>query len=401
MVTSKCFLCQSTDLYTAIDLGFHPLADTFLKKEQLNQPETRYPLNVVACNACGHLMNGYIVPAKARYQANEYSYDSSNSPVAINHFDEFAKQAVDIVGVTDKDLVIDIGSNVGTFLSKFKQHANCEVLGIEPSANIAKIATSNGINTIQDFFGTKAMQQAKKTGLAKIISGTNVYNHIEDQEQFAKDIDELLDPKGSVVIEVPYAGTLVDETSFDTIYLEHASYFFVEPVQKFWARHGFKIHHVALNSYMGGSIQFYISRHLPESPEVAKLVQAEKDKAYFSPETYTAFMQRTVKLKMDLMKELYAIKAQGGRVVGIGAATKGNTLLNYCGIDSTILDFVTDASPLKIGKFTPGSHLPIKDDKDIDKSVITHGLILPWNIGEFLSKKLSPLGIKFLIPHVK
>lgn len=399
MNTSKCFLCASTNLKTVIDLGHHPLADTFLKPDQINAPETRYPLYVVACQDCGHLMNGFIVPATARYQENEYSYDSSNSAVAISHFDEFSKEAIRIVGISEKDLVVDIGSNVGTFLGKFKENSQCIVRGVEPSKNISEIAEKNGITTINTFFSSEAVKILNKTGKAKIISGTNVYNHIEDQVTFAKNIDALLADDGSAVFEVPYAGTLVDETSFDTIYLEHASYFFVTPLKKFWAKYGFTIHEISLNDYMGGSMRVYISRHLPESPKVAKMILDEQKKGYFDQKVYNEFMRRVVGLKMDLMKKLYSIKSSGGVIIGIGAATKGNTLLNYCGIDSSLLEFVTDASPLKIGKFTPGSLLPIKDDKDIDKT-ITHGVILPWNIGDFLSKKLSPLGIEFIVPHL-
>ncbi len=401
MITKKCFLCQSTKLYQAIDLGYHPLADTFLKADQLNEPETHYHLNVVACSSCGHLMNGYIVPATARYQENEYSYDSSNSKVSIEHFSDFAKEAIELAELTKNDLVVDMGSNVGTFLSKFKEHTGCKVYGVEPSKNIAQLARKNGVRTINDFFNKDAVNKIKESQKAKLITGTNVYNHIEDQNTLAKNIDRLLTKDGVVVFEAPYAGTLVDQTSFDTIYLEHASYFYIAPLKKFWSRYGFRINKVILNDYMGGSVRIYISRHLPEGKEVGQIIKQEKQKGYFKRQTYIDFMKRTEQFKMDLMKNLYQIKSRGGTIIGIGAATKGNTLLNYCGIDNTLLDYVTDASPLKIGKFTPGSHIPIKDDKDIDNRVVTHGLILPWNIGKFLSKKLSPLGIKFLVPQLK
>jgi 2-polyprenyl-3-methyl-5-hydroxy-6-metoxy-1,4-benzoquinol methylase len=400
MITTACFLCNNKDLYLAIDLGFHPLADTFLKPDKLTEPEPRYPLNVVACKVCGHLMNGYIVPATARYQENEYSYDSSNSTVAITHFEEFAKEAAKVTGLKKGDLVVDVGSNVGTFLEKFRDASGCDVIGVEPAANIAKIAEKNSVPTINNFFNEEAVKEILKTAKAKLITGTNVYNHIEDQEAFAKNVDALLAEEGSLIVETPYAGTLVDEISFDTIYLEHASYFFVAPMKKFWERYGFKINKVVLNDYMGGSIQVYVSRHLPEGAEVAKLIKQEEAKGYFKSSTYKKFNNQVVDFKMNLMKSLYDIKSQGGVIIGIGAATKGNTLLNYCGIDSTLLEYVTDASPLKIGKFTPGSHIPIKDDKDIDNKVITHGVILPWNIGDFLSKKLSFLGIEFIVPHL-
>lgn len=402
MLTKQCFLCQSQDLYRAIDLGFHPLADTFLKPAQLDEPETRYPLNVVACKNCGHLMNGYIVAATARYQDNEYSYDSGNSPVAVAHFEEFAKEAIDVVGITKDDLVVDFGSNVGTFLSKFNALSKCKVLGIEPAANMAVLAEKNGVPTVQDFFNSKSVKEAqKRISKAKLITGTNVYNHVEDQKSFAKDATELLTEDGMIAIEAPYAGTLVKETSFDTIYLEHASYFFIEPLKKFWDQYGFKISHVVLNDYMGGSVRFYLSRQKPEAKEVATMIAEENNEGYFTEAAYEAFMKRTEQFKADLMRDLYKIKADGGKIIGIGAATKGNTLLNYCGIDASLLEYVTDASPLKIGKYTPGAHILIKDDKDIDNKVITHGLILPWNIGDFLSKKLAPLGIEFLVPHVK
>jgi SAM-dependent methyltransferase len=400
MITKQCFLCQSKNLYLAIDLGFHPLADTFLKEDQLSKPETRYPLNVVACKDCGHLMNGYIVPATARYQENEYSYDSSNSTVAISHFGEFAEEATKLAKVGAQDLVIDVGSNVGTFLAKFKECSGCNVLGVEPSENIAKIAENNGVKTLNNFFNAEAVKEALKISKAKLITGTNVYNHIEDQKAFAENVDNLLAPDGMVAIEVPYAGTLIDQTTFDTIYLEHVSYFYVEPLKKFWAGYGFKLNHVMLNDYMGGSMRFYISRHLPEGPEVSKMIEEEKRKGYFKPQIYKDFMLRTINFKTSLMNDLYQIKAKGGVVIGIGAATKGNTLLNYCGIDNTLLEYVTDASPLKVGKYTPGSHIPIKHDKDIDPKVVTHGLILPWNIGDFLSKKLGHLGIEFIVPHL-
>lgn len=400
MTVTKCFLCNSGDLKTVIDLGYHPLADTFLNSTQIGQPEIRYPLFVVACQDCGHLMNGYIVPAISRYQENEYSYDSSNSPVAISHFDELSKEVIEVVGVSEGDLVVDIGSNVGTLLSNFKANSNCSVVGIEPSKNIANIAEENGIKSVNDFFNATSVDKISAKAKAKVITGTNVYNHIEDQVSFAENINNLLTEEGSAVFEAPYAGTLIDETSFDTIYLEHASYFLVRPLKQFWAKFGFKIHKVDLNNYMGGSIRFYISRHLPESPEVAKLISTEESNGYFNDDTYKQFMERVVNLKVELMKDLYKIKNKNGKIIGIGAATKGNTLLNYCGIDSSLIEYVTDASPLKIGKFTPGTHLLIKDDKDIDKS-ITHGLILPWNIGNFLANKLKHLGLGFIVPHLK
>ncbi len=400
MLVKKCIICKGSTLDTVIDLGFHPLADTFLKKEKLRMPEERYPLFLILCKTCGHLQRGYTVDKKVRYQGSDYSYDSSNSRVAIAHFESMAHEGIAAWNIGKGDLVLDIGSNVGTLLLKFKQHSGAKILGIEPSKNITRLAKKEGVPTLNRFFDTEAARDIKRRGGAKLIAITNVFNHIDDLVPFMKNVRRALRPDGVFVIEVPYGGTLVDQLSFDTIYLEHTSYFFIKPLRRLFNLFGFKIISFTLNDYMGGSVRLYVSVYGKESPEVKKILAEEEVRGYFKRETYRTFMQKLAEFKMDLMAKLYAVKAENGKIIGIGAATKGNTLLNYCGVDSTLLDYVTDASPLKIGKYTPGSHIEIRDDTDIGKD-ITHGVILPWNIGGFLKKKLGHLGIEFIVPHME
>ncbi len=399
MITRKCQLCGSKNLKLIIDLGYHPLADTFLKN--LNEEEIFYPLRVLLCQKCGYTTLQYIVDAPTRYQKTDYSYTSSNSPVAVAHFEEIAQQVIKRTKITEKDLVVDIGSNVGTLLKAFHQQINCKIIGVEPASNIVQLAKKDNISTILDFFSKKVVQKIlKKHGKAKAITCTNTFNHINDLNEFMKNIDKLLTKDGCFVFETPYLLDLVNNLSFDTIYLEHISYFSVKPFQKFFKKFGFFIWHLEKNDYMGGSIRVYLGRKKTNQRLIEKYCQIEEAANLFEPKTYEIIMAKVCDFKFKLCSQIYKIKAKGKKIIGIGAATKGNTLLNYCKIDNTLIDFITDTSPLKIGKFTPGSHIPIKSDQDITPD-IKFALILPWNISRFLKKKLKHLNLRFIIPQMK
>jgi len=383
----------------ALDLGMHPLADTFLKKEQLEKQEERFPLQMLRCRACGHAMNSYIVPAEKRYQENEYSYDSSNSKVAVQHFEDLARDVIARSGVKKGDLVVDIGGNVGTLLQAFKTFGGAEVLNVEPAPNIADISEKCGIPTVRDFFNTKTAELIAAKGGAKAITSTNSFNHITDLDAFIKDIVRALRPDGMFIFEVPYLLPLIEKTAFDTIYLEHISYFAIKPLAAFFKKYGLVIADVQENDYMGGSFRVTVARQ-GESPKLQEWIEKEERAGLYSDETFHRFAQRVEEFRTSLRAELDAAKKAGGLLIGIGAATKGNTLLNYCGITSEQLAFITDASPLKIGKFTPGSRIPIQPDEAVTDQV-THALILPWNIGDMLRAKLAPKfpRITFIVPH--
>lgn len=399
MITRKCQLCGSKNLKLVIDLGYHPLADTFLKN--LGEEEVFYPLRVLLCQKCGYATLQYIVPASTRYQKTDYSYTSSNSPVSVAHFEEMARQVIERIKITEKDLVVDIGSNVGTLLKAFRGQVNCEVMGVEPALNIAKFAEKDNVPTIQDFFSKETVQKIlKKYGKAKAITCNNTFNHINDLNEFMKNIDRLLAKDGCFIFETPYLLGLVENSSFDTIYLEHVSYFAVKPFQKFFKKFGFYIQYLERNDYMSWSIRVYLGRKKADDSLIKEYIKAEESAKLFGPKTYEILMAKVRALKSKLCRQIYRVKAKGGKIIGIGAATKGNTLLNYCKIDNTLIDFITDSSSLKIGKFTPGSHIPIKSDKDITPD-IKFVLILPWNIAKFLKKKLKRLNLQFIIPQMK
>lgn len=394
-----CRLCGSKNLALIIDLGEHPLADTFLKEEDLKTPDLLYPLEVLMCKACGYFMSSVVVPKEERYQAHDYSYDSSHSRVSMDHFAEMAGEIAERKNITAQDLVVDIGSNVGTLLAAFREQRGCRVIGVEPSSNVAKIARDNGIPTINDFFNAESVKEILKQGKAKAITATNVFNHIDTLNAFMENILKILAGDGVFVFEVPYMLILVEKTAFDTIYLEHVTYFSVKPFAEYFKKFGLGITSASLNDYMGGSIRVYLEKGEGKEELAQKFIDQENQALLYDEQTYAKFMQRVRKFKQDLLAKLEDLKSRGEKIVGIGAATKGNTLLNYCGIDGKLLEFITDNTPLRVGKYTPGSRILVKRDEDITPD-IRYVLILPWNIAPFLIEKLKNLNLKFIVPHL-
>lgn len=400
MTVTNCQLCDSDKLDLVIDLGLHPLADTFWKAEDLSREEKRYLLQVLLCAGCGYAGLSEIVPAEERYTATDYSYTSSNSPVAVQHFAELASAVAARRKLAPKDLVVDIGSNDGTLLLAFQKEAGCRILGVDPSPNIARLAQERGAPTLAKFFDAAAVDEILENyGQPALICGTNVLNHASDLSDFMANIAKLVGEQGLAVFEVPYLPTLVATRAFDTIYLEHVSYFALRPLRAFFKKFGLVITHAEKIDYMGGSIRLFVGRGA-ESPAAAKLAGAEESAGIFRPETYKEFMKDIEGMKSRVLKEIEAVRARGEKIVGIGAATKGNTFLNYCGIDSGMLEFITDESPLKIGKYTPGSRIFIKGNDDIITPEIHYALILPWNIAGFLTEKLKDKNLQFITPGI-
>ena len=399
MNVTRCHLCGGKDLIEVLDLGLHPLADFFVKKSQLGKTDPRYPLALLLCQKCGHGMNSFVVPATVRYQENDYSYDSGNSKVSVQHFSDMAKEVWQRGKMKKGDLVVDIGSNIGTLLAAFKE-LGAEVQGVDPATNIAKLAEQAGIPTITDFFNAPTCKEILKKGKPKVITMTNAFNHVSDLETFMRDIRSILPKNGTFVIELPYFLEILRKKHFDVIYLEHVSYIAVKPLRDFLKKFKLNITHVEENDYMSGSLRVYMG-YGKESPRALEYIALEEKTGLYDNEVWKKFATDVRDCKSNLLKELKAAKKPGGKIVAIGAAAKGNTLLNYCGIDTALIDFATDASPLKIGKYTPGSRLPIKSDDAIDES-ITDALILAWNIADLLKKKIAPKHPKlhFITPHV-
>lgn len=400
MKIMKCRLCQSEQIEKVVDLGHHPLADTFLPLELLMGPEVTYPLHLGLCLRCGHVFSLFSVSAIERYQKQDYSYDSSNSKISVAHFRAFAGAVLEVKALDANGLVVDIGSNVGTLLSHFQDMGYPNVIGVEPSGNISAIAVKAGVPTINDFFSGNVVAQLREVGAVQVLLSANVLNHADDLDGLLRTAKEVLAEDGIFVFEVPYLLDLVQGTAFDTIYHEHVHYYGVRPLAEALRRQGFSVFKIERLDYMCGSIRVYTRVGDEHGPVVRELVQAEEDFGLYEPSAYQAFMDRVRKVKTDVLLHLSEIRANGGKIIGIGAATKGNTFLNYCRLDGDMIAYVADASPLKIGKMTPGSHIPIIADQDIDAAA-THALILPWNIAPMLQEKLAHLGLTFYVPQVE
>lgn len=400
----KCIVCEG-NTYKVIELGYHPPADTFLKKEKISLPQKRYPLNCLLCKKCGHLQNEYIVPQEERYLENEYSYTSSNSKVSREHWREYAKTVSNYINLKPSDHVIEFGSNDGYLLKQLVKKGAI-VTGIEPAPNIAAIAQAAGVYTIRDFLSSKSIKAAlKRGGKAKIILGNNVLNHIADLNEVVPIIRIALRDDGYFVFESPYLKDIIKNYLFDMIYHEHISYFSVRSTNTLLARYKMYITNIENTDYHGGCIRVYVSPKISDYNKdiVEKYVKSEYAAGIFYPETYKKFMSKISKDKFKVLESLYSLKRRGKKIAAIGAGARGNTLLNFYSLDKGVIDFVTDSSPHKIGKYTPGSLIPIVGDGRLSSGNIDVGLILSWNIGKYLVQKIRQINskMKFIVPGEK
>jgi len=400
MIIEACRLCESPQIKKVVDLGLHPLADTFLPQELLFESEVSYPLQLALCQSCGHVSTMYVVSAVDRYQKHDYSYDSSNSAVSIAHFKEFSKAVLKEVDINLESLIVDIGSNVGTLLSHFKDFGYVNTIGIEPSKNICDLANSSGVHTLNSFFDMDTINQLGGNDSVEILLSSNVVNHADDLNSFLQAANSVLAPNGTFVFEVPYLLDLINTIAFDTIYHEHVHYYGIKPLALILERHGFAISKIDRIDYMCGSIRVYAKIGKGHAPICYEMIKKEEKFGLYQMETYYLFMKHVRKIKVNTILHLARIKSLGGCIIGIGAATKGNTFLNYCNIDIDLVSCISETSLLKIGKFTPGSRIPIIHDKDVD-NVFTHALILPWNIAPMLQEKLKHLDLEFYVPQSK
>ena len=401
MVT-RCRICGSNNLFEFLDLGFTPPADQFLREDQLRQPETHYPLTVLMCEDCSLAQLNYVVPGEVLYR-RDYPYESSMTQSGQLHWDEFAETVCKSYGIGEGNLVVDIGSNVGVLLGSFaKQGAT--TLGIDPASNIVRIAEKRGIETWDEFFSPRIAKKAvKEKGNASVITATNVFAHIDDLKSFMEAVDILLSKNGFFIFEAPYFGNLVNFLEYDTIYHEHLSYLLLEPIIKLANRFGMEVSDVLERDIHGGSFRVFISRigERQINERVANFLQREKDSKWSCPDTLNDFSQKVRENREELTSLLNSLKSSGKKVAAVSAPAKGMTLLNYSRIGPDTLDFVTEKSTLKIGRYCPGVHIPVLDDDALISNQIDYALLLAWNFSEEIMnnlKEFSEGGGKFIIP---
>jgi hypothetical protein len=406
MLKKNCRLCSSDNLYKFLDLGLQPPSDQFLNKKRVNKESIFYPLAVNTCKSCGFKQLTHVVNPKILYQ-QDYPYESSLTKVGLKHFEEFAASIKKRFKLNSNDLVIDIGSNVGILLNSFKS-LGVKVLGVDPAKNICSIANKKKIKTLNSFFDSNICNKIKKKyGIAKVVTGTNVFAHIDDLSKLFKNVKKILDKKNGIfVIEVPYFLNLFKYLEYDTIYHEHLSYITVQPLIRFLKKIKLKIFRVEKKDIHGGSIRVFISRDYSFKTEksVDLIINEEKKANLNNIKNLNNFSENVKKNRRDIINLMNKLKSKGKKIIAVSTPAKGMTLLNYCKLDKDYIDFATDKSKLKIGKFTPGGNIPIFSDTKILKKNPDYALILAWNFAEEIisnNKLFLQNNGKFVIPLPK
>jgi len=403
MIRYSCIVCNSNDLKEIIDLGMHPFADTFVPKSKISEGDVVYPLVCDLCGNCGHVQTRYETNPIARYSQVDYSYTSSNSAFSRGHWDEYTKEVSSEVKLKPNSLVVEIGSNDGYLTEQFLKNGN-RVLGVDPSPYMADLAKQRNVKTIVGLFGKKYSEQILSDyGKADLVIANNVFNHADNPVEFTKAVAEILGFDGCFVFEQPYWLIGLKSGKFDQIYHEHVSYFTVKSAKALLERAGLAIKSARIVDYHGGSLRIIAQKKEDvkhESEEAAKMIKEEEGYGTFKLETYKEFMHKNIQQRNRFMQKIYKIKEQGEPIVAVGAAAKGNTFLNFYNLDHSLIDFVTDSSPHKKGKYTPATRIPIVGDEIFSKYSSVYALILSWNIVNQLKDilyKINP-NIKFISP---
>ena len=399
--TFQCRSCGSAHGELVLDLGLQPLANNLLRSEDLAKPEPKFPLRLAVCNSCWLLQILDLVPPVQLF--SEYLYFSSFSDLMLRHAKAAAERYVREFGLSGRSLVIEIASNDGYLLKNFRS-AGVPCLGIEPAANIAKVAREAGIETLVEFFGTDLAGRLAANGRkADLILGNNVFAHAPNTNDFVAGLGALLKPGGRIVLEFPYAADFIEKGEFDTIYHEHVFYFSLTALAPLFQRHGLSIFAAERLNIHGGSLRLFagITGEHAEQPSVSALLREEREKGLATLAYYQGFATRVLQLKDALRALLRDLKGQGKSVAAYGASAKGSTLLNFFGLGAETISFVADRSNYKQGRLTPGSHLPIVPPEKLAEAQPDYTLLLTWNFAEEIlgqQKAYREQGGKFIIP---
>jgi len=395
----RCGACDTLLNEHFLSLGNSPLSNSYLSETQLGQVEFYYPLNLYFCPNCFLVQLEKFETAEKIF-SSEYAYFSSYSKSWLKHCENYVDMVIERFELNPKSFVLEVASNDGYLLQYFKEQ-NIQILGVEPTANTAKVAIENGIPTDVEFFNTSYANRCRK---ADLIICNNVLAHNPELKGFVKGLKIVLKSDGVITIEFPHLLKLINQNQFDTIYHEHFYYFSLHAVNNLFSIYGLEIFDVEEIPTHGGSLRIY-AKHKEDkskliSDNVNDLFKKEISAGMINPDTFYNFAHKVKFTKWRLLQFLINIKNNKAKIVGYGAPAKGNTLLNYCGIREDFLDYTVDISPHKQNKFLPGTHIQIKHPDYIKKEKPEYILILPWNIKDEIMEQMKYVrqwGGKFII----
>ena len=403
MKSAACRFCGAPLGLSFADLGMSPPSNSFLETANLNRMERFYPLHAWVCEKCFLVqLEEFETPEQI---FSDYAYFSSYSESWLAHAKAYTQAMTARLGLNAASFVVEIASNDGYLLQHFVAQG-VPVLGIEPAANVAAVAEKKGVPTLVKFFGTRTASELAAAGRkADLILGNNVLAHVPDLNDFVRGMALLLKPGGVVTMEFPHLLKLMQENQFDTIYHEHFSYISFVVAERVFAAHGLTLFDVDEIPTHGGSLRIY-ARHaantaLPVSAKVAALRAREQAAGLERADTYRSFAERVKATKRSLLKFLIGAKESGKRVAGYGAPAKGNTLLNYCGVRTDLVEYTVDRSPHKQGRYLPGVHIPIYAPEKIMQTRPDYVLILPWNLQQEIVAQMAGIrawGGRFVVP---
>jgi hypothetical protein len=396
-----CQICGSNDLQQVIDMGFHAPCDSLLTKEMLKIPEKTYPLKLVRCRECGLVQIDYVVDTKELFYP-AYPYRSGITETLRKNLHGISSHMVSKLCLQKNSLVVDIGSNDGTILEGFK-NIGMRVFGVEPT-DIADIANHNGIETLKEFFSLDAAKKiVDKYGKASVVTAANVFAHISGLFGLIEGVDYLLEDEGVFITESHYQLDILKTLQYDSIYHEHLRYYLIKPLIRLFNNNGFTLIDVERIPNYGGSIRVYAKKGLnhPVSENVDKLIDLENKDRTYDEATYEEFSLKIQLSRKKLRSLMISLAQDDKKVVGIGCPGRCATLLTYCGITPDLLPYIAEQeTSLKLGMFTPCTHIPVEDEALMLKEQPEYALILSWHYAQPIIKTLRAKGLrsKIIIP---
>ena len=396
---TECRICEGSRLVKYLDLGMMPVANNLSESALLARQVARFPMQLQYCKDCSLSQLTTVVDPQEMF--SHYTYRSSINKGYIRHCREMARSVGEFLSLTSNDLVLDIAGNDGTLLGQFKDELGVKVLNVDAAKNITAVAKDRGIPTINDFWSMDVADRiVKMHARPKLVTATNVFAHVDDLHNFLSSVKHCLDENGVLILEFPYCIDFIEQRAFDTIYFEHLSYFLIRPLLKLAGLIGLKIFSVQKQDIHGGTVRvFFANEDMPvDEASVEDFLEKEEQGGFHEAERYLDWSQEIDNLINGLTNEVRTLKQNGSKIAAFAASAKGNTLLNACGLGRRTISYIVDDTPEKIGRFSPGTGIPIVDRSVLKSDPPDYLLILAWNFSREIIESTDEFSGKYIIP---